>query len=247
MFGSEAKVRFSAEIFKGHVIEKFSQGDRNQGLGRIMDQLPEASNGVCKALCMHWVAHHANDKPGRFSDVARSTGQGSARQGGNWGGAGMVVTQLAYGDAIRNAPRANRDQAKDQFTDDFLRKQGILRQMNIKYPTQNLSPTTHKIGSSKKMDTWFGRKLAEKIVGIHSANYWSYKIISLHGRAGGHAVAAFVGADAMFFDPNYGIFYFDKADKFRLWFGEPGGFYWSSGYVEELGNDFVIKSYAKSI
>lgn len=242
MFGSEAKVHFSARMFKGHVIEKFNQGDRITGLGRVMDQIPEAANGVCKALCMHWVDHHANDLPGRFSVLARGMSHSMG-----YGGVGMAVTQLAYAKALRGVPAADREHAKDQFTDDFLRKRGILRQMNIKYPTRNLSPGGRKVLNSKTMNIWFGRNLAKKIVGIHSANYWSYKIISLHGRAGGHAVAAFIGADAMFFDPNYGIFYFEKADNFREWIGEPGGFYWASGYVDELGADFVIKSYAKGI
>jgi YopT-type cysteine protease-like protein len=244
MFGSVAKVRFTAQIFKGYLIEAFSQGDWNEGVGPIMAQIPEAARGVCKSLCMHWVAHHATDAPGRFSDVARLHGPGTRRNGGHYAGVGMALTQLDYARALGTAAVQDREQAKDQFTDDFLRRSGIVRQMNIKHPTRNLSPSRFKPGNNRAVNTWFGRQLATHIVGSHSKDYWSYKIISIHGRAGGHAVAAFVGADAMFFDPNYGIFYFKKADDFRQWFGEPGGFYWESNYVREIGDDFVIKSYA---
>ncbi len=250
MFGTTATVRGTARIFKGHLIEPFSQGDWGEGLGAIMGQIPEANRGICKSLCMNWVAHHANDEPGSFSELARSAGTGRRRFAGHFAGVGMALNQLAYGDALDAVPAtasaADFDLAKDQFTDDFLRRRGIVRQMNMKHPTRNLSPSMHKLmGNSRAVNTWFGRQLATSIVGSHSAGYWSYKIISIHGPVGGHAVAAFVGADAMFFDPNYGIFYFEKSDDFRRWFGEPGGFYWESRYVRYLGDDFVIKSYAK--
>lgn len=247
MFGSEAKVRFTAQIFKGQLLEPFSQGDWNQGLGRIMAQIPEAANGICKSLCMHWVAHHANDEAGRFSDAARQMGSGGRRGAGDFGGVGIVLNQMAYGNALAAALPGTVAQVKDQFTDDFLRKRGIVRQMNIKHPSRNLTPPGLKLGTSRTVSTAFGRQLASRIVGHHSAGYWTYKIISIHGQAGGHAVAAFVGDDALFFDPNYGIFYFDKADDFRQWFGEPGGFYWESNYVRELGDDFAIKSYARGM
>lgn len=251
MFGSPAIVRGTAEIFKGHLLEAFNQGDRAEGLGTVMGEIPEAAQGVCKSLCMHWVAHHANDEPGRFSDVARAMGSGARapRRGGYYNGVGMALTQIAYTDALRRvANHADYNRAKDQFTDDFLRSRGILRQMKISNPALNMTPPKMKIGvPGRWVNSAFAWRLGEAIVGKHTADYWSYKIISIHGRAGGHAVAAFVGADAVFFDPNYGLFYFKKADDFRRWFSAPGGFYWESGYVDELGDDCVIKSYAKGI
>ena len=239
MFGSEARVLRSARIFGGHVIERFNQGTTTRGMRRITEQIPEASTGVCKALCMHWVAHHANDKPGSFSSVALQAGQR-----GRYGGVNIVLTQLDYVRALVGANATNSERLKDQFTDDFLRKEGLIRQMNIKYPMNNLTVGGNK---NSKAGVWLGREIGKKIIANHSANYWSHKIISLYGRAGAHAVAAFVGADAMFFDPNFGIFYFEHAYNFRQWFGEPSGFYWASGYTEILGADYVIKSYAKSI
>lgn len=251
MFGLPATVRGTARIFNGHLIEPFSQGDLAEGLGAIMRLIPQTRRGICKSLCMNWVAHHANDEPGRFSDVARSAGSGRMRVGGRLDGVAMALSQLDYADALRALPataqKADVDLTKDQFTDDFLRQRGIVRQMNMKDPAHNLTPSGLKLGlgNTRTVNTWFGRQLANSIVGSHSARYWSYKIISIHGPVGGHAIAAFVGADAMFFDPNYGIFYFERSDDFRRWFGEPGGFYWESRYVHHLGDDFTIKSYAK--
>lgn len=154
MFGSEAKVRFTAQIFKGQLLEPFSQGDWNQGLGRTWIRSPRRPTASAR----------------RCACIGSPTSQRRARQ------------LLRHGAA-----------------------------------------------------------------GGHGRDSWSYKIISIHGQAGGHAVAAFVAADAVFFDPNHGIFYFDQADDFRQWFGEPGGYYWESNYVRELGDDFTIKSYAPSM
>ena len=261
MFGSPGIVRGTARNFRGYLIEAFDQCDRMEGLGTIMRQIPGTSQGVCKSLCMHWVAHHANDVPKSFAEVARSMGSGMQRSGGHFTGVAIALNQLKYSDALRvctNPTDYNR--TKDQFTDDFLRRHGILRQMKISNPALNLSPAASKAppglgprpglrdpAKSPTVQIAFGRRVAESIVGNHSGRYWSYKIISIHGSVGGHALAAFVGDDAMFFDPNYGVFYFENADDFRRWFGEPGGFYWTSGYVRHLGDDFVIKSYAKGI
>lgn len=264
MFGSIAIVRGTAKNFKGHLVEAFQQGDDLEGMGEILKHIPGTEDGVCKSLCMNWIDHHANDKEGAFTDVARSMGSGHRRGGGNYAGVIMALDQLDYADAVLSATSPGEYyRAKDQFTDEFLRKCGIRRQMKISNPALNLSRPGLKRSKPKRsgfmrlgfnmgrsnraVDTSYARNMAKSIVGDHSASYWSYKIISIHGSAGGHAVAAFVGADAMFFDPNYGIFYFEKASDFQNWFGAPGGFLWETRYIKHLADDYVIKSYAKSI
>ncbi len=249
MFGSPALVRGTARFFRGRLLEAFNQGDRVEGLRDVMRQIPETAHGVCKSLCMHWVDHHANDRSGLFSEMAKSMATGGQRSGGYYGAAAMTLNQLAYTEALRGITNhSDYNRAKDQYTDDFLRKRGILRQMKISNPALNLSDAQYKLLlPASAPNNRFGKNLADAIVGEHSAKYWSYKIISIHGRAGGHAIAAFVGADVMFFDPNYGIFYFPKSAHFKLWFADYHGFYWKSGYAQELGDDCVIKSYAKGI
>jgi hypothetical protein len=249
MIGLKATVRGTAQNFEGNLIDAFDQYDVAEGLGFIMGQIPEVRHGVCKSLCMNWVAHHANEVPGRFSDVARSMGSGNRRNGGYYTGVGMALDQMDYAAALMATPnRTEYNRTKDQFTDDFLRKRGVVRQMKISNPALNLSPSRIKMGApGRAVNIAFGRQIAAGIVGDHTAGNWSYKIISIHGSAGGHAIAAFVGADAVFFDPNYGIFYFEKSANFQRWFGEPGGFYWKTRYHRYLGNDFSIKSYAKGI
>lgn len=253
MFGSTAYVRGSVDLFGGQLLEPFDQGDWGEGLGAIMALIPRAARGVCKSLCMGWVAHHANDRPGLFSEVARTMGSGSSRSGGLFEGVALAFNQLDYADALAalpgNATHHDRDLAKDQFTDEYLRRHGVVPQMKWHDSTQHLSMSMNRgpFRPNLRVKSWFGRQLGSAVVGDHSATWWSYKIISIHGAAGGHAIAAFVGADAVFFDPNYGIFYFKRAADFRRWLGDPGGFYWVSNYVNRLGDDFVIKSYAKSI
>lgn len=253
MFGSTAYVRGSVGLFSGHLLEPFDQGDWGEGLGAIMAQIPQARRGVCKSLCMNWVAHHANEVPERFSDFARSMGSGRRRGGGRYEGVAIALNQVDYADALSALPgNATQDEvalAKDQFTDDFLRRQGVVPQKKLHDSTQHLAMSMNRgpFRPNLRVKSWFGRQLGSAVVGDHSASWWSYKIISIHGPAGGHAVAAFVGADAVFFDPNYGIFYFKRAADFRRWLGDPGGFYWVSNYVNRLGDDFAIRSYAKSI
>lgn len=253
MFGSTAYVRGSVRLLAGHLLEPFNQGDWGEGLGAVMAQIPGARHGVCKSLCMNWVAHHANDNPERFSDFARSMGSGRSRSGGRFEGVGIALNQLAYGDALAalpaNATGNDIKLAKDRFTDDFLRQWGVVQQMKMHDSTQHLSMSMNRgpFRANLRVKSWFGRQLGGAVVGDHTKDRWSDKIISVHGPAGGHAIAAFVGADAVFFDPNYGIFYFKHAADFRRWLGDPGGFYWVSNYVNQLGDDFVIRSYAKAI
>lgn len=264
MFGSTAIVRGTVKNFKGHLIEAFQQGDDLEGLGQIMRHIPGTENGVCKSLCMNWIDHHANDKKGAFTDVARSMGSGHRRGGGNYAGVIMALDQVDYANAVLSTTSPGEYyRAKDKFTDEFLLKCGIRRQMKISNPALNLSPPGVKkprpskslfqrLGfntgrSNRALNASYARNMAQSIVGVHSVHYWSYKIISIHGSAGSHAIAAFVGADAMFFDPNYGIFYFEKASDFQNWFGAPGGFFWETGYIKHLCDDYVIKSYAPEI
>ncbi len=253
MFGEKAYVRGSVGLFNGHLLEPFDQGSWGEGLGAIMALIPQAARGVCKSLCMGWVAHHANDKPGLFSDVARTMGSGRSRSGGLFEGVGLAINQINYADALGalpgNTTPQGRELAKDQFTEEFLARHGVVPQKKMHDATQHLSTSMNRgpFRPNIRVKSWFGRQLGSAVVGDHSATRWSYKIISIHGPAGGHAIAAFVGADAVFFDPNYGIFYFERSADFRRWLGDPGGFYWVSNYVNRLGDDFVIKSYAKSI
>ncbi len=252
MLGHPDTVRGTAKRWNGFLLEAFNQADWNEGVGQVMDQIPEASQGICKSLCMNWVAHHATEQTGSFAKLARSSGTASKRGGGNFTGVSMALNQVDYGKALAAIPAsasASRyAMAKDQFTDDFLIKKGIARQMKITNPAENLSRSEVKSKSGVLgVDIKFGKSLADSVVGAHTGGYWSYKIISIHGSAGGHAIAAFVGADAVFFDPNYGIFYFEKASDFKGWLGLPGGFYWTSNYVKHLGGDFVIKSYAPKV
>ncbi|WP_282609534.1 YopT-type cysteine protease domain-containing protein [Pelagibius sp. Alg239-R121] len=249
MLGDTQTVRGTAKKWNGFLLEPFDQGDWNEGIGRVMKEIPESSQGICKSLAMNWVAHHATEQTGSFAVLARSSGRGSRRGGGNYTGVSMALNQVAYGEALDSATSPCRyEQAKDKFTDDFLRKKGIIRQMKITNPVENLSRAEiKKTPTTLGADIKFAKSLAASVVGVHAKNYWSYKIISLHGCAGGHAVAAFIGADAVFFDPNYGIFYFEKVNDFKDWLGLPGGFYWTSKYFEYLGSDFVIKSYAPEV
>lgn len=243
-FGSRQIVRNSVTYFRGHLYEAFAQGSQSEGLWTAMRQIPGTQTGVCKSLCMYWVAHHASDDSTPFSQYARQFGNPGAgrRAAGNFTGAGIALNQVNYGNFIAAATSAAAyEQLKDTYTDTFLERWGVIRQ---KCPHDGSilggAQTRHLLVGPRR----FGQMLASAIVGHHSAGYWSYKIVSLHGRAGGHAVCAFVGADAMFFDPNYGIFYFDNKDNFKFWIEQPGGFYDLSGYYQELGDDFVIKSYA---
>ncbi len=249
MFGQADIVRGTAKKWNGVLLEAFNQGDWNEGVAQVMDQIPESSQGICKSLCMNWVAHHATEQTGSFAKLARSSGNSNKRGGGNFTGASFALNQVAYGKALDSArTQTEYEKAKDQFTDDFLRQKGVIRQMNITNPAENLSRSEARSKSGVLgSDIKFGKSLANSVVGAHSKGYWSYKIISIHGSAGGHAIAAFVGADAVFFDPNYGIFYFEKASDFQGWLGQPGGFYWTSNYVKHLGGDFVIKSYAPKV
>jgi YopT peptidase len=60
---------------------------------------------------------------------------------------------------------------------------------------------------------------------------------------GGHAMAAYVGSDVAFFDPNFGEFWFPTQRKFYDFFLN---FWRTSGYESEFSSYF-LQPYAKAV
>ena len=70
----------------------------------------------------------------------------------------------------------------------------------------------------------------------------SYVLISIMGN-GGHAMAAYIGNDIAFFDPNYGEFWFPTHLQFFQFFMN---FWRSSGYYQDF-DKFYLMPYAKGL
>ena len=72
----------------------------------------------------------------------------------------------------------------------------------------------------------------------------SYRTIGIWGPGGAHAMAAWVGQDVAFFDPNFGEFWFEKSGDFINWFPH----FWRRSMYElpklGLSNRYEIMDYS---
>jgi hypothetical protein len=74
----------------------------------------------------------------------------------------------------------------------------------------------------------------------------TYKMIGIYGKnSGAHCMAAFVGTDAVFFDPNFGEFYFPSRDDLARFIG--ADFWKKSWYDRMLAGRYTLRDYARAI
>ena len=81
--------------------------------------------------------------------------------------------------------------------------------------------------------------LADKIAEDYTNGKGQYKKIGIYGKAGGHSMAAFVDHQVLFFDPNFGEFFFPSAKSFVSWM--TNSFWYKSFYWAGLSGKFEIE------
>ncbi|MBL6454716.1 YopT-type cysteine protease domain-containing protein [Belnapia sp. T6] len=208
---------------------------RDPVLGMIT-QDEATAGGVCESLSGHWIWYHA--KGDSLWNWLTPNGPDQVAPGPLW----AVMALQREGD---RAPNQNA------VTNQFLRERGILQMKSSadafssrgrRYGTGELR---HAEGSS---GFFSARTLAESIArdftraGGRSAG--QYKKIGISGKAGAHAMAAWVAEDVCFFDPNFGEYWFPNAANFVTWFA--GSFWYRSMYAAGLSGSFEIDCFAKA-
>lgn len=151
---------------------------------------PKARGGVCKAISMYWMINHA--KGGDFWSWVSSVK-----------GIASVINTQATGEAHQNRQHGfgkvpgQIDHGKDSeaWIAGLLGSAGIMK-VSEDRPTVKFMEAADWI--------------------LHLTG--QYKLISLRGSIGGHAVVAYVGEKVLLMDPNFGEVEFPAPGNFMTWF-----------------------------
>ena len=195
---------------------------------------PGTSGGICDALSAHWIKHHSG---------------GGSMWSWLYPNDQLDLHRLDRVLALQAAGVAD-DAVQDRVTEAFLARCrvvprqtnhiAIARQFGPRRVVRGLSVPTRVEGQSYVYNA-FG--LARAIAQETTLGEGCYKRISISGRGGAHSMAAWVAQDVMFFDPNYGEFWFETRARFISWFCT--AFWYMSPYAAGLSGDYELRSYAR--
>ena len=232
----------------------YSQGE--EPTATLISMLPYTKDGICQALSAKWIAEHANDrslwtwllKPGtRIPDAGKIVNlminftESTVRTSSDVQTIGTKRTKERIAKRLSNPTTRNRNTGgqfyQDFVTDKYLAMFGVKRRALPKAAVMGSMGNRMKYGFGPTTGLKLAATLQRKsLVTLGGA----YALISIMGN-GGHAMAAFVGEDVAFFDPNFGEFWFPSDRDFRGFFGS----FWSlSGYDSEF-DSYYLMSYAR--
>lgn len=203
----------------GGVVIEASQ-DRD--LGVLMRQDPRTRGGVCKALSLIWIGMHAQEKS--FWDWLGTQGAVNMVKAQS-----VMSTFISYDTHVANYPGGDGNAWKDKWATDLLKPYGVVPYTGITGTTASRAGgTLYPVGNICDAVVW---------------NTDIYIQVSLGGTAGRHAVSFYTGfKDCVFYDPNYGEYWFPDKTKLKPWFS---AFMRESNYNTALGADYVIRLYKK--
>lgn len=226
----------------------------------LINMLPYTSGGICSALSAKWIAEHANGgslwnwlfTPGttnvkqsaittlmiNFIDSTVRTAGSIDHSVGNRGVRSRIASRLSNRSA-RSKNTGNFDY-QDFVIDKYLGLYGLKRRNIVQDGVIGSIKNQLSVGGGINAGRRLGRRLNEKQ--LVSKGSGSYVMINIMGN-GGHAMAAYVGSDVAFFDPNFGEFWFPSQKKFYEFFLN---FWRTSGYESEFSSYF-LQPYAKGI
>lgn len=220
----------------GACTKKFSQGsdEKNKGVGSIYHLRMKSPgvkwSGVCKALCMFWIAFHANDEDfwgwlfGPNGDVDVEVAGFICDLHGSYS------SRVDHGDV---PTREISGLSKVEFMRKQLAKAGVIPRTTA--TGGSLSTNQQALTSGTSLGR--GREIAAVLAPDYKMGGAMYKQLSFSSAGGAHATAAWVAQDVCFFDPNYGEYWFETVVDFRRWFEL---FWVYSGYGSKYDKNFTI-------
>ncbi|WP_444932365.1 YopT-type cysteine protease domain-containing protein [Microbulbifer sp. SSSA002] len=225
-----APVQRSVQQHGGTLLYNFSQClNPVRGLITIHK---DTSAGVCEALSVHWIKHHA--KGGSLWNWLFPNGTLSEQHLFHV----MTLHQIG-GNAVN----------QDRVSESWLRSNNILRVhtndsiVNPGANAQNRIQAFHgDFYGRGKTTRQNPANLVNEILRKPPKGVGTYKKIGIEGKMGGHAMAAWVAEDVAFFDPNFGEFWFPTADEFRNWF--INSFWSKSMYSLGLSENYDVFCYS---
>lgn len=197
-----AKMHGGFRVFDFSQAKAFQLGDpagTDQGKTyKMVMRNGKPMGGVCATLCAFWVAFHSSQDSGFGKDFTkgRSVWDYLFDQGGvNIGAATNITVEhhLSSGNQIN-------------YFEGFLKKFKVVKRAKI------------TSGAHLQVTLPLSKTRLMAVANAIAKSKNGYKLISLKKNAGGgHMVAAFVGDDVLFMDPNYGEFWLPNVKAFRAW------------------------------
>ncbi|WP_157953842.1 YopT-type cysteine protease domain-containing protein [Microbulbifer sp. A4B17] len=192
----------------------------------------DTAGGVCESLSAHWIKFHAEDDSlwnWLFPNGALSEQH-----------LFHVMTLHQIGG---NAPN------QDQVSEAWLQSHNVLPLQNnggVGIAGPNGRRQIHVV-TGPRLDQGQttmrnSAALADEIIREPTRSAGSYKKIGISGKVGAHAMAAWVAEDVLFFDPNFGEFWFPTKNAFRNWF--VNSFWNTSMYAIGLSGSYDVRCYA---
>lgn len=213
-----AVVRSSAEKYGGQCVWEFSQ--IKDPVAGIIGRDKVTKDGICEMLSAKWIECHAQDSSlsawlangGQAIDASRIR---SLMQ------LFIIGETMNPGAMVGNADKLlGSDQTR--ATKRWLEAKGIMQRRSIKPMAFLSGPVNVPNTTTGARGTGSRRNMAQALA-TDLASSWrngsgSYRTIGIWGPGGGHAMAAWVAQDVAFFDPNFGEFWFERAQDFIRWF-----------------------------
>lgn len=202
----------------------FQTAAYSQSLEPVYSMISDAAmaEGICEASSARWVAEHAkgssffqwiHDKNGKIKRTA--------------------IVDLA---AQQRAGEAKKSQ--DRASEEFLFGEGLIRRTN---------PMMTRSGREMVPTRSFAEGVGNVGINLPKAMTASrlitgyYVMIGIYGSGGAHCMAAYIGQDICFFDPNFGEYWFPDQANFVKWFHES---FWLSYRIGNLDHHFHLREYA---
>lgn len=210
----------------------------------MISALPYTKNGICQALAAKWIVEHANGGSLWNWIFQRGTTRIETGAIGNLmiNFAESVATSGPLANPTTRGKATGNLMYQDFVTDHYMRLYKLKRRTIIQDGIAGSAGATLAYGYGTKTGIQLARRCSPKYM-VTARTDGAYVLISILGKGGGHAMAAFVGSDIAFFDPNFGEFYLPDGKKFEGFFKD---FWRSSGYQSQF-DSFYLLSYAKAI
>ena len=209
----------------------------------LINMLPYTANGICQALSAKWIAQHANGSS--LWDWLCTPGTTNVKQ------SAIANLMINFTESVQRTgklsnPTTRNQDTKGQFYQDFVTDKylklysGLVRRSIVQEGVIGSIRNQLTVGGGVNAGRRLARRLNESR--LVSKGSGSYVLISIMGN-GGHAMAAFVGEDIAFFDPNFGEFWFPSHKQFYAFFLK---FWHRSGYYKNFPN-YYLMPYAKAV
>jgi YopT-type cysteine protease-like protein len=199
---------------------------------------PQTAGGICEALSAYWIRAHASNgslwnilAPHGHVNVPallpiinmQINGVNSLLGQDGYTFAWLQAANIVRTRVVSNSPLANH-----------LVRLGLT--VAIQGPGRNALGTTGMISCTD---------LAREIARDYSMGGGQYKKISLDGWGGAHTMAAWVANDIVYFDPNYGEYWFPDSASFISWF--TWRFWYLSNYSFGLSGTYEVFTLARRL